>query len=146
MSSNPRTEDFMRARAVLSRSATLTALLFLSACGDNPAGSGIEPQITNQTDAFTYQVSDLDNVSGTYTYTWQNTGTAAKITHSSDAGATGTATLTVHDADGTLLYTGQLASTGEPVTAPAGIAGAWTIRIIYADYSNTQVNFGVLKE
>lgn len=136
----------MRANAVVSRAATFAALVLLGACGDSPAAPGIEPQITNQTDAFTYQVSDLDNVSGTFNYTWQNTGTGAKITHSSDAGATGTATLTVQDDDGTLLYSGQLASSGEPLTSPAGVAGAWTIRLVYSDYSNSQVNFAVLKE
>jgi hypothetical protein len=91
-------------------------------------------------------VSALDNVTGTYTFTWQNTGTAAKITHSSDAGATGTATLTVRDANGTQLYSGQLASSREPLTSAAGIPGACTVRIVYSDYSNSQVNFGVLKE
>ena len=136
----------MRVNAVVTRAAALAALVLLSACGDNPAAPGIEPQINNATDAFTYQVSDLDNVSGTYTYTWQNTGPGAKITHSSDAGATGTATLTVRDDDDTLLYSGQLASSGEPLTSPAGVAGAWAIRLVYSDYSNSQVNFAVLKE
>jgi len=136
----------MRANAVVFRAVTLATFVLLGACGDGPAAPGIEPQINNLTDAFTYQVSALDNVSGTHTYTWQNTGTAAKITHSSDAGATGTATLTVRDANGTQLYSGQLASSGEPLTSPAGIPGAWTVRIVYSDYSNSQVNFGVLKE
>jgi hypothetical protein len=39
-----------------------------------------------------------------------------------------------------------LLSTGEPVTDPAGAAGAWTVTIAYSDYSNTQVNFAVLKQ
>ena len=136
----------MRATAVFSRAAAIIALALVAGCGDGPTAPGIQPQITNITDAFSYQVSSIQNFSGTYNYTWQNTGTVAKITHASDAGATGTATLTVKDGDGTQVYTGELASSGQPLSAPAGVAGAWTVTLVYANYSNTQVNFGVLKQ
>ena len=126
--------------------AAVTALALGAGCGDDPTAPGIEPQITNLSDAFSYQVSSIENFSGTHSYTWQNTGTVAKITHASDAGATGSATLTVRDAAGAQVYSGQLVSSGEPVTDPAGVTGAWTITIVYSDYSNTQVNFGVLKQ
>jgi len=126
--------------------AAVTALVLVAGCGDDPTAPGIEPQITNLSDAFSYQVSSIQNFTGTYSYSWQNTGTIAKITHASDAGATGSATLTVRDADGTQVYSGQLVSSGEPLTEPAGVAGDWTITIVYSDYSNTQVNFGVLKQ
>ena len=126
--------------------AAVTALVLVAACGDDPTAPGIEPQITNLSDAFTYQVSSIQNFTGTHNYTWQNTGTVAKITHASDAGATGSATLTVRDAVGTEVYSGQLATSGEPLSDPAGVSGAWTITIVYSDYSNTQVNFGVLKQ
>ena len=136
----------MRATAVFARAVALTSLVWVAACGDGPTAPGIQPQITNNTDAFSYQVTSIQNFSGTYNYTWQNTGTVAKITHASDAGATGTATLTVKDANGAQVYTGQLATTGQPLSAPAGVAGAWTITVVYSNYSNTQVNFGVLKQ
>lgn len=136
----------MGTTAVVSRAAAIIALALVGGCGDAPTAPGIQPQITNLTDAFSYQVSSIQNFSGTYSYTWQNTGTVAKITHASDAGATGTATLTVKDATGTQVYSGQLASTGQPLSAPAGVAGAWTITLVYSGYSNTQVNFGVLKQ
>jgi hypothetical protein len=136
----------MRATAVFSRAAAIITLALVAGCGDGPTAPGIQPQITNLTDAFSYQVSSIQNFSGTYNYTWQNTGTVAKITHASDAGATGTATLTVKDAVGTQVYSGQLVSTGQPLSAPAGVAGAWTVTVVYANYSNTQVNFGVLKQ
>ena len=136
----------MRATAVLPRAAALIVLALAAGCGDGPTAPGIQPQITNLSDAFSYQVSSIQDFSGTYNYTWQNTGTVAKITHASDAGATGTATLTVKDGAGTQVYTGQLASSGQPLSAPAGVAGAWTITLVYANYSNTQVNFGVLKQ
>ena len=136
----------MRVTPAVSRAVAIIALALVAGCGDGPTAPGIQPQITNITDAFSYQVSSIQNFSGTYNYTWQNTGTVAKITHASDAGATGTATLTVKDGAGTQVYTGQLASSGQPLSAPAGVAGAWTVTLVYANYSNTQVNFGVLKQ
>jgi hypothetical protein len=136
----------MRATVVLARTAALTALVWVAACGDGPTAPGIQPQITNNTDAFSYQVTGIQGFSGTYSYTWQNTGTLAKITHASDAGPTGSATLTVQDANGTLVYSGQLATSGQPLSSPAGVAGAWTIKLVYSGYSNTQVNFAVLKQ
>lgn len=136
----------MRATVVLARAAALTALVWVAACGDGPTAPGIQPQITNNTDAFSYQVTGIQGFSGTYSYTWQNTGALAKITHASDAGPTGSATLTVQDANGTLVYSGQLATSGQPLSSPAGVAGAWTIKLVYSGYSNTQVNFAVLKQ
>jgi hypothetical protein len=137
----------MRVTAARSLQAiTVAALALVAACGDGPTAPGIQPQITNLTDAFSYQVSSIQNFTGTYTYTWQNSGTAAKITHASDAGATGSATVTVRDAAGTQVYSGELVTSGEPVSSPAGVAGAWTIRVVYTNYSNTQVNFAVLKQ
>ncbi|MDT8342104.1 MAG: hypothetical protein RQ751_11385 [Longimicrobiales bacterium] len=123
-------------------------LLFGLACGDSPTQSppGIEPQITNLQDAFSYQVTSLSRVTGTWDYTWQNTGTLAKVTHASDAGATGTATLTIRDGAGTQVYTGPFATSGEPVTSPSGVAGAWTVTVTYANYSNSQVNFAVVRQ
>src|SRR5688572_30065027 len=132
----------MRAAQVLL--ASFTALVLVAGCGDGPTAPGVEPQITNIADAFSYQVTSLQNFSGTHSYTWQNTGTVAKITHASDAGATGSATVTIRDAAGTQVYSGQLTSSGEPLSGPAGVAGAWTITIAYSAYSNTQVNFAVL--
>lgn len=132
----------------LPRGAALGLLALAVACSDNPTAAppGIQPQIVNNTDAFSYQISDLDNVNGTYNYTWQNTGTLAKVTHSSDAGSTGTATVTVRDGAGTQVYSGAFASTGQTVSSPAGMAGAWTITVAYSNYSNTQVNFAVVKQ
>lgn len=136
----------MRATLKSARSAALTALILAAGCSDGPTAPGIQPQITNATDAFSYQVSAIQGFSGSYTYTWQNTGTLAKITHASDAGSTGSATLTVKDAAGTQVYTGPLATTGQPLSAPAGVAGAWKITVVYSNYTNSQVNFAVLKQ
>jgi len=128
------------------RAVALAALALVAACGDGPTAPGIQPQIVNITNSFSYQVSAIQGFTGTYTYTWQNTGTLARITHSSDAGATGTATVVVRDAAGTQVYSGALVSSGQPMSTPAGVAGAWTINVVYSNYSNTQVNFSVLMQ
>jgi len=129
------------------RAVAVAALALVAGCGDGPtAPPGIQPQITNLTDAFSYQVSAIQNFTGTNNYTWQNTGTLAQISHASDAGATGTATVVVKDAAGAQVYSGQLTSSGQPVSSPAGVAGAWTISVVYSNYSNTQVNFAVSKQ
>lgn len=125
----------------------LAALVFLGACNDDPtAPPGIQPQITNNTNSFAFQITNLNNVTGTYNYTWQNTGTLARVTHSSNAGSAGTATLILLDAAGTQVYSGALATSGQPTSAPAGVAGAWTVRLVFSNYSNTQINFGVIMQ
>lgn len=126
--------------------ALFATLLLVAACDGSPTTPGLEPQVVNKTDAFSYQTSALSNVTGSSEYAWQNTGTNAKVTHASDAGATGAATLTILDAGGLQVYSGPFATTGETVTSPSGAAGSWTIRVTYASYSNTQVNFAVIKQ
>ena len=69
----------------------------------------------------------------------------AKVTHSTNAGGTGSATLTVRDADGTQVYAGPLMSSGEPATSPDGTPGAWTVTVVYSSYTNAQVNFELSK-
>ena len=134
------------------RAVAVATLIMVAGCGDGPTAPGIQPQITNLADVFSYQVSSIQHFSGTSTYTWQNSGTVAKITHASDAGAeeagerSDQAGLVVKDAAGTQVYSGELATSGEPLSAPAGVAGAWTITIVYSNYSNTQVNVAVLKQ
>lgn len=126
---------------------TLAVVLLAAGCGDDSTSPppGIQPQIVNDTDVFSYQISDLSDATGTWDYAWENTGTAAKVTHASDAGAAGTAMVTIRDGAGTEVYSGALATTGELVSSPEGVAGTWTITVTYAGYSNTQVNFAVIK-
>jgi len=134
-------------RSTSIRSIGLAIFLLLSACSDDPtAPPGIQPQITNLTDAFAFQITNLDNVTGTYDYTWQNTGTLARVSHSSNAGSAGTATLVLRDAAGTQVYSGVLATSGQPNSSAAGVAGACTVRLDQANYSDSQVNFAVAKQ
>lgn len=141
------TPEWVNFMLSLRRAIIVACSILVVACGSDPvAPPGIQPQIVNNTDAFSFQVTSLNGVTGTYPYTWQNTGTLAKITHASNAGASGTATLTIRDAVGAQVYSGALATSGEPVTSPAGVAGAWTLTVTFTNYSNAQVNFGVVKQ
>lgn len=135
----------LNAMTKLLRPALLLAAVVVAAC-DSPTAPGIEPEITNSTDSFFYQVRDVSNFTGTFEYTWQNGGTLATVSHSSNAGSSGTATLTLLDADGTQVYSGPLLSSEEAATSPSGVAGAWTVRLVFSNYSNTQVNFELSRQ
>jgi len=110
----------------------------LLACGDGPTGPGIQPQVINTTDNFQYQVSNVQDYTGTLSYTWQNTGVQATINQSTTV-PSGSISLVVLDANGTEVYSRSLADNGTFTTA-AGVAGAWTIRIVY-NSADATVNF-----
>jgi hypothetical protein len=116
----------------------IAGVLALAACGDGATSPGIQPEIVNATDNFQYQVSAIEDYSGTQTYTWQNTGTTATINQSASVSA-GSATLVLLDADGTQVYSRSLAEDGTFASA-AGAAGNWTVRVSYSSV-NATVNF-----
>ena len=126
--------------------ALLISTAWLTGCSDStttpPPVPGIQPEIINITDSFEYQIQDISVYSGTASYTWENSGAAAAVDHSSVVTA-GVGTLLVLDADGTEVYSGILTDSGSLVTE-AGPAGSWTVRITYATFSGT-VNFRVQK-
>ena len=131
----------------LTRVATagaLAACLALSGCGtDPPTSPGIQPQIANLTDDFSYQVSNVANFTGAAPYSWQNTGISANINQSTTV-TSGGMTLVITDANGTQVYSRSLSDNGTFVTAD-GVAGTWTIRITYTGASGT-VNFRAQKK
>ena len=92
----------------------------------------------NATDNFQYQVSAIEDYSGTQTYTWQNTGTTATINQSASVSA-GSATLGLLDADGTQVYSRSLAEDGT-FSSAAGTAGSWRVRVTYSS-ADARVNF-----
>jgi hypothetical protein len=109
----------------------------VSACGDDPLAP-FEPEVANLTDSFQLQATDITGITATVTYTWQNTGTTANVNQATVKNA-GTAVLTISDADGTQVYSQDLAANGTFQTG-AGTAGGWTIRVVLAEFSGT-VNF-----
>ncbi len=109
------------------RLATLLALGLGAACSGNVLGPDNQPQVSNQTDTFQWQVTAMDNISQTLTYTWQNTGTSANVNQSPNLSG-GSATLTILDASDVEVYSRSLAQGGTFQTS-AGATGAWTIEV-----------------
>ena len=127
----------------LSRALAALAIVGLAACSDSPTSPGVQPQITNLTDDFGYQVSDVQNYSSTDSYTWQNTGTGASIDHSTSLTG-GSATLILLDGVGAQVYSRALDASGS-FPSSTGTAGNWTIRIVYSSTTSPAVNFRVQK-
>jgi hypothetical protein len=119
-------------------------LLVVAGCGGKNmlTDPAFQPQITNQTDSFALQASNLTGVTQTAQWTWQNTGTSATIDHSSAITA-GTATLTILDSTGRQLYSAPLTSSGNP-NITGGTAGGWIIRVTLTNVRGT-LNFRVQK-
>ena len=69
------------------RPLAVTSFLSISllACGGGtaPVQAQYQPQITNATDSFGFQLTGVSNGDGSLSYTWRNTGAAASIDRSS---------------------------------------------------------------
>ena len=135
----------MNALARLSLPTRLLAMLVtfavLGACGSNrsdPLSPAVQPEIVNNTDSFSFQVTGVENASTTLTYSWQNTGTVATVNQSA-AIASGSATLVIRDAVGTQVYSRSLSDNGT-FNSTAGTAGTWSIRVVFSGTSGT-INF-----
>lgn len=136
-------------RPLVAAAVSIAAALSFTACGGsdpNPVLSPeYHPEITNLTDSFSFQLTNVVNGSGSLSYAWQNTGTLASIDRSSSIGS-GAVTLTLRDAAGTQVYKGPLDGvTGSVATAPAGAAGTWTIAVDFIDTTGT-INFRAQKQ
>lgn len=124
-------------------SMTAVGLLAVAACGsDNVLGPDNQVQVSNNADTFEWQASSMDNVSQTLSYDWTMTGTTANVNQSS-AVTGGSATLTVTDDAGTVVYTANLSQNGT-FTTDAGVAGTWTVEVRLSGTSG-MVNFRLEK-
>jgi hypothetical protein len=131
-------------RTRTSRNLFLLAVILAGGCtsSDNVIGPENEPEVSNQTDTFQWQVSDLSNVTQTFTYTWSNTGEMANVNQSA-ALTGGNATLTVADGTGTEVYSESLTSNGTFQTA-TGTSGNWTVTVTLTSATGT-LNFRMEK-
>ena len=120
---------------------TTAILVLLAACGDDTLAP-FQPEVATPVDNFQFQVTALSNVSATVEYSWQNTGTSANVNQSTSL-ASGTATVTIRDAAGAVVYTRSLAENGTFQTS-VGQAGTWRIRVAM-DRAYGAVNFRVQK-
>ena len=115
----------------------LTAL----ACGgDAVIGPANQLQVTNATDDFQFQVSNLNNVTQTLTYSWSNTGDSANVNQASSLTG-GSATLTVRGPTGTALYQAGLQNNGTFHTQKS-TSGTWQIQVTLSKANGT-LNFRV---
>lgn len=132
----------MGATRITGRATLVSLMLALAACGsDSVTNPLFEPEVANLPDNFQFQATAVSHVSQTVTYNWQNSGTTANVDQSGSI--TGTATLRIRDAGGSVVYTGDLTSTGSFTSSP-GTAGTWTIQLVLADVSG-DLNFRVQK-
>ncbi len=121
----------------------LPVLVLLAAgCGGRQVGimNPLQPQVVNQTDSFSLQATNVTNTTQTLQYTWQNTGTTADVTQSSQI-TSGSATLMVLDSVGQQLYLEPLSVNGTFLIS-SGTAGAWTIQVVLNNVEGT-LNFSV---
>lgn len=121
------------------------ASLILQSCSDSkkPTATPFEnynPEIVNNQDSFEFQITDAANATATVDYTWANSGTQASIDHSSTV-SSGTATITIYDANNQLVYSSEFLSTSTE-TSSVGTAGNWRIRVSLTNADGT-MNFRV---
>ena len=110
----------------------------LVGCSDDPVSPGIQPEIVNTVDSFGYQVTSIQNFSGTQTYTWTNAGNAANVNQASVRSG-GSGTLRIFDANASLVIALPLGENGSFDALP-GATGDWVIRVQYDKFTGT-VNF-----
>ncbi len=123
--------------------AALLTIAVAAACGNSTGPlAPFQPQITNAPDDFQFQATGVTNVTWTFTYAWSNTGDSATVNHSTTVTG-GSATITILDKNGTQLYSQPLKPSGTEGMLK-GVAGTWTIRVVFTNYSGT-VNFRVQK-
>ena len=123
-----------RAARALQIGAVVLTLVSLSCNSLTSFGGVYTPVITNDTDAYAFKAT-LSNITRREEDRWQNTGVAANVTLS-NAVTGGTATLSIMDADGALVYTHALDGSGPGGTGP-GSAGLWTIVVEMTNTTGT---------
>ena len=137
-----------RSRSVLPLVAVLAVALVAGAgCGDsnnnnNVLAPAFQPEVANNIDNFQFQATNVTGVTQVLDYAWRDTGTQANVDQSCSITG-GSATLSLRDSTGAVLYTRNLADGGS-FTSTAGLAGTWSIRVTLNSVRGT-LNFRVQK-
>ena len=131
----------MRTSFRLAMSALALAVL-TAACGsDNALAPEYQPQVVNTPNvAFSFQATGLQDIDDVVGYTW-SVSSGSVIIHPATSTTSGTITLNIKDAAGTVIYNGPVPASGD-ITPPAGAAGAWKIRVTLVNFTGT-INFAV---
>lgn len=131
----------MKTRSIPTVAAAFAALLLVSGCGET-VRSGKDWQVTNAADNFQFQVTGVQNFSKRLEYVWANSGTAASVNQACSISG-GSATLTILDSGGTVVYVRSLKDNGTYPTS-AGTSGNWFIRV-ELNSADGNLNFRVQK-
>ena len=118
----------MRTHRGIVRVAMTVLAMGLVACLDSiikPLGPENNEDVELATDNFRYFADNLDNVHDTRTFTWQNTGTAAKVLHNNFIHH-GSVVMMVRDGAGTLVDSVPMEWQLETET-DAGVPGTWQV-------------------
>ena len=119
----------------------LALAVAMAGCGNgNLIGPGNQLEVTGAEDQFQFHLTALDNVTDSRTYSWENSGPQATIDISQSI-TSGTALLTIRDADGTVLYDSEIAQDND-TTTDVGVAGDWQI-IVRLENATGTFNFRV---
>ncbi len=130
-----------RSRALRSHAAGLALALSLAGCeGTNHIGPANQLEVSNNPGFFSLQVTALDNVSQTLTYSWTNPGTTANVNQASSVSG-GTATVSVMNASTAQVYSRNLADNGTFNTT-TGTTGTWTVVVTLNEVTGT-LNFSL---
>lgn len=129
-------------RTLLTATAALSLVFVAAGCGNDPVSPGRDWQVNNAPDTFQFQASSMENYTKTMQYIWSNSGTTASVDQSCSV-TDGTATLSIRDANGTLVYSRNLGQNGSFPTAP-GVAGTWTLTLSLSKTTGT-LNFRAQK-
>ena len=133
-----------RIRLAALLSAVGLIAVAVAGCGssNSPAAplSQFQPEIVNVADNFSLQATAVQNVTTTLTYTWANSGAQATVNHSSVVDS-GTAAVSIYDANDSLVYTNGLVASSNQASS-VGVAGNWRIVVSFINCYGT-LNFGV---
>jgi hypothetical protein len=122
--------------------AGLALALLVSACGSsNALAPQYQPQVVNTPNvAFSFQATGLQDVSDVVGYTW-SASSGSVIIHPATATTSGTISLDIQDAAGSVIYNGPVPASGD-ITPPTGAGGTWKIGVTLTNYTGT-INFAV---
>jgi len=137
----------MRAIALTKSVFILFALaIFAAGCGGKSSASNVlapqfQPQVVNTPNvAFSLQATGLQGVSDALAYNW-SASSGSIVIHPATTTDSGTITLNIRDAAGTVIYNGTVPPSGD-ITPPNGTPGVWSIRLTLSQYTGT-INFAV---
>lgn len=120
----------------------LICLISVSVLSRKKSSPAYQPQVTNNPDNFSFYANNSTTLSSTYDYSWANTGQTAQIMVTSTI-TSGTANVSIKDANGTEVYSNDIQTNGSFVTSP-GVAGTWKIHVVLSG-ANGKVAFQVIK-